>query len=106
MAIWGNEVWIEAEIRRLRCRKCDDVVTEAVPWARHESKFTRPFEDAVALLAQKTDKTAVAELTGIAWETVGAIAARVVAEKLDPCGSRIFAASGLTRSASASGIDT
>ena len=22
MAIWGNEVWIEGEIRRLRCKNC------------------------------------------------------------------------------------
>jgi len=84
MAIWGNEVWIEGEIRRLKCSKCSETVTEAVPWARHDSKFTRPFEDVVALLAQQTNKTAVAKLTGIAWETVGAIAERVVAEKLDP----------------------
>lgn len=84
MAIWGNEVWIEGEIRRLKCRKCAAVLTEAVPWARHDSDFTRSFEDAVALLAQQTNKTAVAKLTGIAWVTVGKIAERVVAEKLDP----------------------
>ena len=84
MAIWGNDVWIEGEIRRLSCPKCATVVTEAVPWARHDSDFTRPFEDAVALLAQQTSKTAVAKLTGIAWVTVGSIAERVVGEKLDP----------------------
>ena len=83
-AIWGGEVWLEGEIRRLYCRPCDAVVTEQVPWARHNSDFTRPFEDAVALLAQRTDKTAVARLTGVAWATVGSISERVVAEKLDP----------------------
>ncbi len=84
MAIWGNEGWIEGEIRRLKCKKCAAVLTEAVPWARHDSEFTKPFEDVVALLAQQTNKTAVAKLTGIAWVTVGKIAERVVAEKLDP----------------------
>ena len=84
MAIWGNEVWLEGEIRRLKCKKCAAVVTESVPWARHDSDFTRPFEDVVALLAQQASKTAVMKLTGIAWVTVGKIAERVVAEKLDP----------------------
>jgi len=84
MSIWGMEVCIEGEIRRIRCDKCAAVLTESVPWARHDSDFTRPFEDAVALLAQQTNKTAVAELTGIAWVTVGKIAERVVVEKLDP----------------------
>ncbi len=84
VGIWGHEVWIEGEIRRLKCKHCAAVVTEAVPWARHDSDFTRPFEDAVALLAQQTSKTAVAALTGVSWTTVGKIAERVVAEKLDP----------------------
>ena len=59
-------------------------MTEAVPWARHDSDFTNSFEDAVALLAQQTSKTAVAVLTGISGPTVGNIAERVVAEHLDP----------------------
>lgn len=82
--IWGNDVWLEGEIRRLRCTKCATVATEAVPWARHDSQFTKPFEDAVALLAQQTNTSAVARLTGISWETVGNIAGRVVGEHLDP----------------------
>lgn len=83
LGIWGQTVYLEGEIRRLRCPK-HGVVTEAVPWARHGSDFTRPLEDAVALLAQKTDKTAVSELFGIAWVTVSNIAKRIVVEKLDP----------------------
>lgn len=84
LGLWGCEVRLEGETRRLHCKKCDIVVTEAVPWARHGSDFTTPFEDAVALLAQQTNQSAVAELTGLAWVTVGAIGRRVVAEKLDP----------------------
>lgn len=84
LGVWGKKVFLEGEIRRLRCDACDRTVTEAVPWARHGSDFTRAFEDAVGLMAQKLDKTAVATLFGIAWVTVGKIAERVVAELLDP----------------------
>jgi transposase len=83
IGLWGNEVWLRGEIRRQRCKRCETVVTEAVPWARHDSDFTKSFEDAVALLAQQTSKTAVAVLTGILCPTVGNIAERVVAEHLD-----------------------
>ncbi|MGK0519749.1 MAG: hypothetical protein ACJAUC_002451, partial [Planctomycetota bacterium] len=31
IGLWGNEVWLEGEIRRLRCKRCETVVTEAVP---------------------------------------------------------------------------
>jgi len=56
------------------------VVVAAVPWARHDSSFTRSFEDQAAWLAVNTSKTAVAELMRIAWRTVGWICARVTAE--------------------------
>jgi len=84
LGVWGMKVFLEGEIRRLRCASCDRTVTEEVPWARHDSDFTRPFEDAVGLMAQKSDQTAVATLFGIAWVTVGKIAVRVVGELLDP----------------------
>jgi len=54
------------------------------PWARVGSWFTRAFEDEVTWFVQHTDKTTTAEYFGISWETVGRIAARVAAEKLDP----------------------
>jgi transposase len=82
LGLGGFRVYLCGSIRRLRCRRCQAVRSEAVPWARPGSRFTRPFEDAVGLLAQKLDHTAVAELIGIAWITVGRIAERLVGEKL------------------------
>jgi transposase-like protein len=54
-----------------------------VPWADGDTGFTRPFEDMVAYLAQRTDKTTVTRLMRIAWATVGRIIERVV-ERLRP----------------------
>jgi transposase len=73
----GMRVELRYRIRRVNCSSCG-VQTELVPWAEPGSSFTRDFEDLVALLAQKTDKTTICELMGIAWETVGNIARRVV----------------------------
>jgi transposase len=71
--------FVEAEAPRVRCRR-HGVVVAAVPWARHDSKFTRAFEDQVSWLAVNTSKTAVSELMRIAWRSVGWICQRVVAE--------------------------
>ena len=46
------------------------------------SAFTCHFEGAVGFLAQKLDHTAVSDLFGISWQTVGRIAERLVAEAL------------------------
>ena len=82
LGIWGLRTWIEGPIRRLRCPTCRSVQTEAVPWARHGSAFTRHLEDAVGFLAQKLDHTAVSRLFGVSWAAVGSIAERLVAEQL------------------------
>ena len=73
---------IECELRRLRCPDCG-VHLEAVPWARPGAAHTRDFEDVVAWLAQQMAKTPIAGLLRIAWDTVGRIVERVVAEHLD-----------------------
>lgn len=82
LGLWGHRTYLKGPIRRLRCPECRAVWTEEVPCARLGSHFTRVFENAVGLLAQQLNQTAVAELTGIAWVTVGRIAERLVAEKL------------------------
>jgi transposase len=63
----------------VRCR-AHGVTACAVPWARHDSRFTRDFEDQVAWLAVHSSKTAVASVMRIAWRTVGGICARVAGE--------------------------
>lgn len=73
------KVWIEADAPRVSCP--DHGVTVAfVPWARHGAGHTRAFDDQIAWLAVHTSKTAVVALMRIAWRTVGAIIARVVAD--------------------------
>jgi transposase len=78
----ANRCVIECELRRLACRDCG-VRLEAVPWARPGSAYTRDFEDLVAFLAQQMAKTPIARLLRLAWDTVGRIIERVVADHLD-----------------------
>ena len=71
--------FVEAEALRVSCRR-HGVVVCAVPWARHDARFTRAFEDQAAWLAVNTSKTAVAELMRVAWRTVGGIVERVAGQ--------------------------
>jgi transposase len=78
--------YVEAEAPRVRCPD-HGVVVAQLPWARHGARHTRAFDDQVAWLAVHTSKTAVTELMRVAWRTVGAVVARVVAdsrEAVDP----------------------
>jgi len=52
------KVIVRAWLRRLVC-PTHGVRVEAVPFARHRSGFSRDFEDLVAFLATKTDKTTI-----------------------------------------------
>jgi transposase len=79
----GSRLVLRAVIRRLACRRCGRVRTEQVAWARPGARFTRDFEDVVAWLAQRMDKTAISRLLRCSWEAVAAIVTRVVAERLD-----------------------
>jgi len=80
LGVWRLEV--HARLRRLRCPEHGALV-EGVPFARDGARFTRDFEDLVAWLATKTDKTAVCRLVRIDWQTVGRIIERVGDELLD-----------------------
>lgn len=71
--------YVEAKAPRVRCAEHGVIVSHA-PWARHGSGFTRSFEDTVAWLAVRTDKTTLSSLLRIAWRSVGAILERVSAE--------------------------
>lgn len=72
----GTRVWLEAEVCRVDCRACGRVRTEVVPWARPGGRHTIDFERHVLWCARRMDKTAVAELLRISWETVDAMIVR------------------------------
>jgi transposase len=76
----GVQVRLRCPLRRVECRSCG-VKAELVPWAEHAVGFTREFEDVVAFLAQRMDKTSICELMGVGWDTVGRIIERVVARR-------------------------
>jgi transposase len=81
LGVWRLEV--RAKLRRLDCPE-HGVRVEGVPFAQHRSGFTRDFEQLVAWLASRTDKTTITRLVRIDWDTVGRIISRVCAEELDP----------------------
>jgi transposase len=68
--------YVEAEAPRVQCRR-HGVLVAAVPWARHDSAFTRAFEDQCAWLAVNTSARAVAQLMRTTWRAVGGICRRV-----------------------------
>jgi len=81
LGVW--KVQVRASLRRLRC-PTHGVVVEAVPFARPGAHLTRDFDDLLAWLATRMDKTAVARLARVSWRTVGRACERVVVTELDP----------------------
>jgi transposase len=71
--------YLEADAPRVSCPE-HGVVVVAFPWARHRARHTADFEDQVCWLATHCSRSAVTELMRVAWRSVGAIAARVVAD--------------------------
>jgi transposase len=79
----GSRLFLEAEVRRLHCRRCQRIRTEAVPWARPAARHSRDLQGLVAFMAQRMDKTTITKLLRISWETVAKIVIDVVADHLD-----------------------
>ena len=79
----ASRCFLEAEIVRIRCSRCDRVRTEEVPWARLGARHSRDLQDLVAYMAQRMDKTAITSLLRISWEAVAKIVVDVVATHLD-----------------------
>jgi len=80
LGVWRVEV--QARLRRLRC-PTHGVVVEGVPFARPGAHLTRDFDDLLAWLATRMDKSSVARLCRVSWRTVGRACERVVACELD-----------------------
>ena len=88
----GMKIWLEAELCRIDCRSCGRVRTEVVPWARPRARHTLSFEQQVLWCARRMDKTAVAELMRVSWQTIDVMIMRSVD---DP--SRLARLDGLRR---------
>lgn len=87
-----GQAFLEAETARVQCPE-HGVVVRAVPWARHNSDFTYAFEDTVAWLSVRTDRTTVSSLLRIAWRSVTSILERVA----DAARARIDVLANVTR---------
>ena len=76
LGVWRVEV--AASLRRLSC-PTHGVVVEAVPFARPGANLTRDFDDLIAWLATRMDKTSITRLVRVSWRTVGRVCETVVA---------------------------
>ncbi len=74
--IGTSKAFVEAHAPRVYCKK-HGVVVAAVPWARHDSRFCKSFEEQVAWLTTHTSRSVVSELMRIEWHTVGGICERI-----------------------------
>ena len=73
--------FVEAEAPRVSCPR-HGVVVAQVPWAEHNARFTRAFEEQIAWLAVECSKTAVTALMRIAWRSIGPLLVRVTRRRL------------------------
>lgn len=73
-------VYLKARAPRVECEE-HGVIVASVPWARHDAWFTHDFEQWVTWVSLHTNRSVVAELCRIDWETVGHIIKRVEADE-------------------------
>lgn len=74
----GIRLYLAYDPRWVYCPDCGRTI-EQVPWAAEPAaRFTRDFDEHVAFLAQRSDKTSVQKLMRITWESVGRCIERVV----------------------------
>jgi transposase len=85
----GWKVILKYVIRRIKCRKCRKVTTEKVPWADHDSGFTRAFEERCAFYAKHASQTTVSQALRVTWRTVGRIVNSFVSRTLGPSSARL-----------------
>ena len=80
--------FVEAEAPRVSC-PLHGVVVAWVPWARHGAGHTRSFDDQVVWLVRYASRTTVSILLRVAWRSVVAIVARVMADLDAQAGDRL-----------------
>lgn len=79
--VHGKRTFLEADLPRIICGE-HGKVTAAVPWARHDDRFSRPFEEFAAWKAAHMPWTRAAAELRITWEALASITARVAADAM------------------------
>jgi transposase len=74
--VHGKRCFLESEVPRIDCPE-HGKITAAVPWARHDDRFTIPFEDHSAWLAGQMSWTRASAELRVTWEALSNIVARV-----------------------------
>jgi transposase len=77
--VHGKRTFLESELPRIICGE-HGKITAAVPWARHDDRFSRPLEEFAAWKAAHMPWTRAAAELRITWEALAGITARVAAD--------------------------
>jgi transposase len=73
---------LTGEAPRVNCPEHGPTVA-GVPWARHDTAFTRAFEDLVVWEALASNKTSAGRRHGLSWRAVNGMCVRLATEALD-----------------------
>jgi transposase len=77
--VHGKRTFLESAVPRIICGQ-HGKITAAVPWARHDDRFSRPFEEFAAWQAVHMPWTRAAAGLRITWEALAGITGRVAAD--------------------------
>lgn len=69
MTIVGEPVWLQVNLRRVRCPDCG-TCAEQIDWLEPYARVTRRLAQFVGLWCEKLPVAHVCEMTGLHWETV------------------------------------
>ena len=77
--VHGKRAFLESALPRIICGE-HGKITAVVPWARHDDRFSRPFEEFAAWKAAHMPWTRAAAELRVTWEALANITARVAAD--------------------------
>jgi transposase len=77
--VHGKRCFLESAVPRIECA-AHGKITAAVPWARHDDRFSMPFEDHSAWLGAQMPWTKASAELRITWEALANIVMRATAD--------------------------
>jgi len=77
--VHGKRAYLESALPRIICGE-HGKITAAVPWARHDDRFSRPFEEFAAWKAAHMAWSRAAAELRVTWEALANITARVAGD--------------------------